>query len=431
MNNTDYKQTEIGEIPQSWNLVPFGSLLVNKVKNGIYKPKKFHGSGTKVINMGEIFGYDYLGVQEMQKVQLDDNEKTNFIVKIGDLLFARRSLVAEGAGKCSLVVEHDEPLTYESSIILARPDEKKADSNYLLYYFQSPLGRYVIGSILRQVAVSGITGTDLMGVKVIYPSLPEQKNIAKTIFDIDKKIELNNRINNNLEKIGESLFKRWFVDFEFPNEEGKPYISSGGEMVVYELGKIPKGWEVKSLDDIANFLNGIACQKYPAINEADSMPVIKIADLRGGFTQNSDKASSKIDKKYHVVNGDVLFSWSGSLEVCLWPYDDGILNQHLFRVTSENYPKWFYYHWILVHLPDFRTIASGKATTMGHIQRRHLTNAKVFVPDKPTLGLMSSIMQPLLEKIISNNREIAYLKSLRDSLLPRLMSGKLRIYGNN
>ncbi|RLG25602.1 hypothetical protein DRN85_05445 [Methanosarcinales archaeon] len=169
------------------------------------------------------------------------------------------------------------------------------------------------------------------------------------------------------EKLWQAIFKHWFVDFELPNEDGKPYKSSGGEMVETELGAVPKGWRVKPLDQVANFLNGLALEKYPP-NGENYLPMIKIRELRQGITESSDKTSSTILADYIITDGDLLFSWSGSLEIRIWCGGRGALNQHLFKVTSEKYPKWFYYFWIKRYLPEFRHIAAGKATTMGHIQ---------------------------------------------------------------
>ncbi|MBI2590966.1 MAG: restriction endonuclease subunit S [Candidatus Blackburnbacteria bacterium] len=419
-SNTQYKQTEIGEVPEDWD-VKKSSEVIEIISGGTPKTSinEYWNGNIPWLSVVD-FNHDRKRVYESEKRISDEglkNSSTN-ILKKGMLIISAR-------GTVGVMAQLGRDMAFNQSCYGLDAKDGIISNEYLYYALKSRI-EFIKQSTHGSV-FSTITKDTFNNIYLPIPLPSEQQEIASTLTSLDDKIELNRRMNKTLEDMGKTLFKRWFVDFEFPNEKGKPYKSGGGEMVESEWGEIPKGWEVKSLDDTADFLNGIACQKYPAINEADAMPVIKIADLRGGFTQNSDKASSRIDKKYHVVNGDVLFSWSGSLEVCLWPYDDGILNQHLFRVTSENYPKWFYYHWILVHLLDFRTIASGKATTMGHIQRRHLTNAKVLVPDKPTLGLMSSIMQPLLEKIISNNREIAHLKSLRDSFLPRLMSGKIRV----
>jgi len=194
------------------------------------------------------------------------------------------------------------------------------------------------------------------------------------------------------------------------------------------LGKeIPKGWEVKPLDKIAHFLNGLALQKYPPENEEDYLPVIKIRELRQGITESSDKASPNISKDYIVQDGDVLFSWSGSLEVKIWCGGKGALNQHLFKVTSNEYPKWFYYFWIKEYLPFFRGIAEDKATTMGHIKRHHLSESLVVVPEREIIEKGNTLLNPLFENFITNNIESRNLSKIRDTLLPKLMSGEIRV----
>ena len=189
---------------------------------------------------------------------------------------------------------------------------------------------------------------------------------------------------------------------------------------------MPRGWQVKPLDEIAEYLNGLALQKYPP-EGGDYLPVIKIAQLRKNDTEGADKASAAIDPAYIVDDGDVLFSWSGSLEVVVWCGGKGALNQHLFKVTSAEYPKWFYSHWTTHHLLDFRQIAAGKATTMGHIQRHHLSAALTAVPSFEAMRAADHIMSPLLDRFIANIVESRTLAALRDALLPRLLSGEVRV----
>lgn len=250
------------------------------------------------------------------------------------------------------------------------------------------------------------------------PPLEEQKIIAENLSCIDEKIELNNQINNNLEDIAQSIFRSWFVDFE-------PFQDR--EFEQSELGSIPKGWRVDSLDNIANYLNGIAMQKYRPETE-ESLPVIKIKELNQGYTdENSDRASVNIPEQYIIQNGDVVFSWSGTLAVKIWTGGIGGLNQHLFKVTSDYFNKWFYYLWTLNHLEKFKAIAQDKATTMGHIKRGHLTESKVLVPTDTDLVYMNNIMNPIIHQMIANRIQNEALKELRDSLLPKLMSGELRV----
>jgi type I restriction enzyme S subunit len=193
-----------------------------------------------------------------------------------------------------------------------------------------------------------------------------------------------------------------------------------------EFGHIPAGWEVRSLDKTAHYLNGLALQKYPP-GDGPTLPVIKIAQLRKGDTVGADRCNTNLPPEYIIQDGDVLFSWSGSLEVELWCGGSGALNQHLFKVTSPEFPKWFYYLWTLHHLDEFRLIAADKATTMGHIQRGHLTAARVLIPPRPLLDAMTRTMAPLIEQIIANRIQSRTLARIRDALLPQLLSGKLSL----
>jgi type I restriction enzyme S subunit len=288
--------------------------------------------------------------------------------------------------------------------------------------FQHYISEYATGSTIKNVPLKTIRDYTLK-----LPSLPTQTAIAEILSSLDDKIELNNKINQELENLAQTLFKRWFIDFEFPNENGDPYKSSGGEMVESELGEIPKGWEIDSLDNIAEFLNGLALQKFPAESDYEFLPVIKIRELRQKDTSNSDKTSVNLPEKYIIEDGDVLFSWSGSLMIDFWTNGKGALNQHLFKVTSKEYPKWYYYLWTKHHLTEFIAIAESKATTMGHIQRQHLTNAKVLVPNGDIITNFSLVFEPIISKIIDNRIECVELIKLRDTLLPKLISGELEV----
>lgn len=177
-------------MPSTWNEVAFGQLLSEPVRNGIDKPKEFHGQGTQIVNMGELFAYPRLRTVAMKRLLLSDSEQRRFGLEAGDLLFARRSLVAEGAGKCSVVLELSEATTFESSIIRARPDKRKANSLFLYYFFNSPSGLHVLDTIRRQVAVAGITGADLSRLKIRLPKVGEQRAIAEILSSFDDKSNL-------------------------------------------------------------------------------------------------------------------------------------------------------------------------------------------------------------------------------------------------
>ena len=251
-------------------------------------------------------------------------------------------------------------------------------------------------------AVPIVNKTDFENITLLIPPLPEQKAIAEVLSSLDDKIDLLTRQNKTLEDLGQAYFRKWFVE------------------------DASEDWEEKGLDEIADFLNGLPLQKYP-YKSGKPMNVIKIKELNSGYSENTDICSSDVPEKYIVHSGDVIFSWSGSLVVDIWKYGVGALNQHLFKVTSDKYPKWFYYYWIKHYLPEFRIIAESKATTMGHIQRGHLSEAKVLVPRDDELNTMDETLQPLIEKIERNNTQILTLQKLRDTLLPKLISGEVRV----
>lgn len=256
--------------------------------------------------------------------------------------------------------------------------------------------------------------------------------IANILGALDDKIELNRRMNETLEAMARAIFKDWFVDFgptRAKMEGREAYLAPEvWEMFPdsFDDDDKPEGWTEKPLDEVAHFLNGLALQKYPA-NGCLSLPVIKIAQLRAGSVAPSDRASIEIPREYIVENGDVLFSWSGSLLHRVWTSGRGALNQHLFKVTSNQFPKWFFFHWIAQHMPSFQATAASKATTMGHIQRHHLTQAATVIATPAVMKAADELIEPLFNLQIANDLESHTLAATRDLLLPKLMSGEIRV----
>lgn len=278
-------------------------------------------------------------------------------------------------------------------------------NHWFLFYTLKHITPY-IQSIAGGTTAGIVNKTQFSNIEIFLPPLPEQKAIAEVLSSLDDKIDQLHRQNKTLEDMAQALFRKWFV------EEAK------------------EDWEEKPLDEIAEYLNGLACQKYPPENEIDRLPVLKIKELNNGISDNSDWATSNIDEKYIVELGDVIFSWSGSLMLKIWNGQKCVLNQHLFKVTSEKYPKWFYYFWTKHHLEKFIGIADSKATTMGHIKRGDLSNSLVRIPKTEELSKMDEKMSPIFEKIVLNYNQIANLEQQRDVLLPKLMSAAARMKFN-
>lgn len=312
-------------------------------------------------------------------------------------------------------------------------NESKVDYQYCYYLLISDkITNYLCG---QNTNTSGshkrINPDNFLDINIILPGLAEQKRIGKLLSDIDHKIELNRAINQNLEAMAKQLYNYWFVQFDFPNEEGKPYKSSGGKMVWNEKLKreIPFGWHCGNLFEIAVFTNGLACQKFRPKDDEASLPVIKIREMHDGISADTEKVTPNIPESVKVYNGDVLFSWSASLEVMLWAYGLGGLNQHIFKVTSANdFPKSFFYFQLLDYVDVFKKMAEARKTTMGHITQDHLQQSTIAIPDnKDIADKFEELISPIFRQIVKLQEEISNLIKQRDELLPLLMNGQITI----
>ncbi|MCL5979364.1 MAG: restriction endonuclease subunit S [Gammaproteobacteria bacterium] len=407
-----------------------------------------HATPKKTDN-GPIF----LGISNLSRGRLDlsntehvsENDFHRWTRRVepeeGDVVFSYETRLGEAAR-----VPHGLRCCLGRRMGLLRARSGLVDPRFLLYAYLGPdyqdtlYSRTVHGSTVDRIPLINMPHFPI----VIPGNIQEQRRIAHILGTLDDKIENNRKTAKTLEAMAQALFKSWFVDFDPVRAkmagESRECICKRlkitpeildlfpDRLVDSELGEIPEGWEVKSLDSIGNFLNGLAMQKFPANRLSGSLPVIKIAQLRSGDISGADVASREIPSQYIVHDGDILFSWSGSLECVLWSCGDGALNQHLFKVTPKpNYPRWLCYFGIHIFLDLFREIAAGKATTMGHIQRHHLSDAKLALPGASNLDTMNRPMQFIFEAIWLRTVEARKLSFLRDTLLPKLISGEIRV----
>jgi len=348
----------------------------------------------------------------------------------------------------AIIDRASDPLIPASFARFMRPKANAVDSAYLFWKLQA---EYHSGAIfpyhIQHTGVARFQYTQFATAHFldIPDDIKVQRDTAKILTTLDDKIELNRRMNETLEAMAQAIFRDWFVDFGPVRRKlagiTDPVAIMGGltpdpahaaELAALfpdRLGEdeLPEGWSVRPLDHIADFLNGLALQKYPARPGESSLPVIKIAELRSGISDKSNRASPDLPERYVIRDGDFLFSWSGSLTAKVWTGGAGALNQHLFKVTSDKYPQWFYAHWVHHYMPEFQSIAAAKATTMGHIQRVHLSSALTVCPSDALLSEMSQVMVPLWQRAIQNELENHTLAETRDYLLPRLMSGEVRV----
>ncbi len=316
------------------------------------------------------------------------------------------------------------------ALITCKPG--KIDPLFCYYLVSSSIVKQQLAAGSQQTKIRH-TSPDKIKECVVYipEDLAVQHKIGDFLTAIDDKISLNRKANAELEALAKQIYDYWFVQFDFPDANGRPYKSSGGKMVFdKELKRmIPEGWKKATLLDIANYTNGLACQNHRPKEGEQHLPVINIKEIRDGFTPETEEVSVSIPESVKVYNGDILFSWSASLEVIQWAFGEGGLNQHIFKVTGkEGFPKGFYYFQILNYVEVFRKIAEARKTTMGHITQDHLKQSRIAIPsEKSILERFDDYLKPVMDNQVKLIEEISSLKDTRDFLLPLLLNGQVSI----
>ena len=319
----------------------------------------------------------------------------------GDILF-----VCKGTpGRCCLVPD---PIDFciAQDMVALRANPVIVDNHYLLAVLRSQeIQNQIINTSVGDV-IPHFKKRFFDTLMIPVPPMEVQKIIGDYYFTFCEKIEMSTKVSNTLLEQATAIFKKRCASFE----------------------SVPAGWKESSLTGIANYLNGLAMQKFRPQAGEDALPVLKIRELRqGNVDQNSDECSANINVEYIVNDGDVIFSWSGSLLVDFWCGGKCGLNQHLFKVTSQKFDKWFYYAWTDFYLRRFVAIAADKATTMGHIKRGDLQKAKVLIPSEAEYEELGAILRPMYDSVIENRIDNRRLEALRDTVLPKIMSGKVSV----
>ncbi|EAJ6190529.1 restriction endonuclease subunit S [Campylobacter lari] len=347
----------------------------------------------------------WLNTKEVKNCRIYETEK--YISQLGlenssaKWIEANSVIVAMYGATAGKVAINKIPLTTNQACCNLTINHEKADYNFIYYLI---LNNFETLEILATgAAQQNLNLNTITSLEITLPPLEEQRQVAAILSSIDDKIELLHEQNKTLEELAQTLFRHYFI--ENPNPS----------------------WQEKPLSEIARFLNGLACQKYPPKNFLDKLPVLKIKELSdGAIGKNSDYASSEIADDYIVNSGDVIFSWSATLMVKIWGGEKSVLNQHLFKVSSDKYPKWFFYYWTKHHLREFITISQAHATTMGHIKRKDLDNAMCKIPKDEYLKKCDLEISPKIQKIENNLNQIRTLENMRDILIPKLLNGEIR-----
>ncbi|WP_298739396.1 restriction endonuclease subunit S [uncultured Treponema sp.] len=308
--------------------------------------------------------------------------------------------------------------------------KEKLNPNFAFYLIPSKLVRNQLSAAAQQTKIRHTSPGKIKDCTVWIPEYSSQEKIGNFLSSIDKKIALNSRINAKLEQMAKRLYDYWFVQFDFPNENGKPYKSSGGKVAYNaELKReIPAGWEVGNLYEIADYINGLACQNFRPKENEQSLPVIKIREMNEGITKDTEQVSINIPEKYKINNGDILFSWSATLEVMVWNSGKGGLNQHIFKVVPKNYfSNEYVYQQLDRYIVNFQKQAEARKTTMGHITSEHINQSRVVLPPKEIVQAFTQKVKALSKMQSNLKTENLRLAIMRDRLLPLLMNGQVTV----
>ena len=407
-----------------WKEVRLESILALPSRNGLTKPSKIRGKGVKMIGMGELFANPIIYDIPMDRVPVTDKELFNSRIMPGDLLFARQSLTLEGAGKCCYVKEVKEETVFESHLIRIRIDKTKADAEFIYYFFNSFIGKCLIQNLVTQVAAAGIRGSELVKLEITIPKeLEDQRRIASILSSLDRKIELNNKINADLEEMAQAIFKNWFVDFE-PFKDGK-FVDS-------ELGMIPEGWKVGCLGDMGNIVCGKTPSKANSNYYGGDIPFIKIPDMHGNvFVENSEdrltEEGSLSQIKKLIPPYSLMVSCIATVGLVSINTKPSHTNQQINTVIPHNKSALFYLYQHIKNNEEFlKNMGRGGTTTL-NVNTKSFSNIRLLIPSEIALDQFHGIVEGLFKKIELNMHESRTLSLLRDTLLPRLMSGELEV----
>ena len=386
--------------------------------------KHYTESGVPLLRSLNIKPFKIVG-NDMKYVSAEfSNSISKSILHKGDVIIVRTGI----PGTCCVV-----PAEYDgcncSDVVIVHPNTSLVDPHYLAAFInvwgQRQVQNNKVGAIQQHFNVH--SAEEML---IFLPDLDEQKRIAAVIIALNSKIENNNSVCFELESMAKTIYDYWFTQFDFPDANGKPYRSSGGAMVWNEQLKraIPQGWDVGNLYAIAELINGLACQKYRAKEGEQSLPVVKIKEMHEGISDDTESVSANIPVKHKIFDGDILFSWSATLEVMYWFGGDAGLNQHIFKVVPKvGYSKEYVYHQFSAYVINFVKMAEARKTTMGHITTDHLDQSRIVLPPSDLMQVFSEIVAPIHKKIGHCRKENRELTKLRDWLLPMLMNGQATV----
>ena len=399
--------------------------------SGISTTKEQAGHGRPFVSFSTVFNNYFLPDTLPDLMDTSLKEQETYSIKKGDILVTRTSETIDELAMSCVAVKDYPSATYSGFTKRLRPlTTGIAYDKYLAFYLRGYLFRKAVTNNAFMTLRASFNEDIFSFLSLYLPDYQEQVKIGDMLYNMEQKIQLNKQICAELEAMAKTLYDYWFVQFDFPDGNGRPYRTSGGEMVWNEQLKreIPKGWKTGNLYDIANFFNGIACQRFRPRENESGLPVIKIKEMHDGITTDTEFVTENIPDKNKVFDGDILFSWSATLEVMYWFGGNGGLNQHIFKVVPKGYfSNEYVYEQLSAYIINFVKMAEARKTTMGHITTDHLEQSRIVLPPEEVIKCFSEAAQPIHRKIGQARQENRELMKLRDWLLPMLMNGQARV----
>lgn len=400
------------------------------MSSGLSSKKEQAGHGTPFVSFGTVFNNYFLPEELPDLMDTNEKEQQIYSIKTGDVLITRTSETIDELAMSCVAVKDYPKATYSGFTKRLRPKrEGIAYPKYMAFYFRSALFRKAVTNNAFMTLRASFNEDIFTFLDVYLPDYDEQVRIGDMLYNIECKIQKNKEINDYLDEMAKTIYDYWFVQFDFPDENGNPYKSSGGKMsFIDDFGLAPSDWKSGNLYDIAEFINGLACQKYRPDETEDSLPVIKIKEMHEGISSNTERVKATIPQNNIVNTGDILFSWSASLEVQRWAGFKGALNQHIFKVIPKaNYTQSYVYHQLKAYIIKFVQMAEARKTTMGHITNDHLKQSVIVLPPDNIIRKFSNQIDSIHTEISRINKENQKLYQLRNWLLPMLMNGQATI----
>ena len=408
----------------SWKKVKFGSLYKIDSRNGLTKPSKVRGEGYKMINMGELFSYDRIYDIPMELVPLKDSEKLNAKIEAGDLLFARQSLVLEGAGKCSIIMETSDLTVFESHIIRVR---LKSEENPLFYYyyFKSPLSP--VSTIVSQCAQAGIRGSDLSNLEVICPSRDIQDKIVDILSAYDDLIENNQKQIKLLEEATQRLYKEWFIDLRFPGHENVGIVDG-----------VPEGWNIRPFNEVFSYVRGKS-YKSSELSESEGVLLVNLKNINafGGYKRNAEKrylGTYKADQSLDA--GDIVMGVTDMTQerrlvghVAIVPDlgENMTFSMDLIKLIPKSVTRGYLYSAMRFGRYSEQISPFANGVNVLHLKPEAIMNMILVVPSRDVLERYENLFVSYRRKIELLEKQSNYLTEARDRLLPKLMSGEIEV----